>query len=349
MINERIKVSIIVPVYNVPTELLKKSVKSLKEQTLKEIEIILVDDGTPDTSGIICDELAKEDKRIIVVHQKNKGLCGARNTGLKMAKGQWVSFVDGDDWIEKDTYERMLKKVETTNAEIGAFGYVKDYPNYSVSSNLSKYFDETKIYEGKEDLNYLLCMVLNYNSNFSSVTTKIIKRDFLTKNNIYHEEELKQGAEGIEFNIRLFKNAKKVVFVNQDFYHYIYNSSSITNVHDEKNHELVLNCFNKIKEEINSLDIEIKDWFYNRLKYVILTIAISGYFSPTNKEKYSIQKNKFNVIINNDLIREALINKNTIGLSLARKITLFLIKHKMYIFVKIIAYIRYKQKNGKVS
>ena len=346
--NKEIIVSVIVPVYNVPTDLLKKCVKSIEEQTVKDIEIILVDDGTPDTSGSICDELAKEDQRIKVIHQKNQGLCTARNNGLKMAQGEWVSFVDGDDWIEKNTYELMLKKVKTTNADIGVFGYVKDYPNHSVNSNFEKYFDETKNYENKEDLDFLLCMVLNYNSRFSSVTTKFIKKNFLVENNIYHDEELKQGAEGIEFNIRMIKAAKRVVFVNKDFYHYIYNSKSITNVHDEKNHELVLNCFKKIKEEIRTSDIEIKEWFYNRLKYVILTIAISGYFSPQVKEKYSTQKKKFNIFLEDDLIKETLKNKNAVGLSLSRKITLFFIKHKMYIFVKIIAFIRYKQKNGQV-
>ena len=341
-----IKVSIIVPVYNVPEDYLKKCVNSLINQTLKEIEIILVDDGTPETSGKICDELSMKDKRIKVVHQENKGLCGARNSGVRASSGKWITFVDGDDWIENNAYESLYNKVEKNNADLGFFGYVKDYPIFSVNSNISKYFKDNKIYETKDDMKYLLSMVLNYNSNFSTVNTKFIKREFLIKNNIFHDEELRQGAEGIEFNIRLFQKTKRVVFINKDFYHYIYNSNSITNVHNENNHKLVVKCFEKIEKEIFSENQDVIDLFYNRVKYVILTTAISGYFNPKNGEKYSIQKKKFKKFMENKMLKCALNNENNTGISFIRKITLFFIKYKLYFLVKIVAFVRYKQKNG---
>ena len=342
---ETIKISVIVPVYNVPSELLINCVNSIKNQTIKDIEIILIDDGTPETSGKVCDELSSKDKRIKVIHQDNKGLCGARNRGVNAANGKWITFVDGDDWIEKKTYETLYNKVEKYNADIGVFGYVKNYPTFSVNSNISKFFNEDKIYETKDDMKYLLSMTLNYNSNFSTVVTKFIRREFIINNNIFHDEELKQGAEGIEFNIRLFQKTKRVVFVNEDFYHYIYNSDSITNVHNENNHQLVVKCFEKIKEEISLESNDVIDWFYNRVKYVILTTAISGYFNPTNKEKYSIEKRKFKNFMDNKMLISALKNKNNNGISFIRKITLFFIKYRLYFLVKIIAYARYKQKN----
>ena len=91
-------ISIIIPIYKVPEKYLRKCIESAKKQTLKEIEIILIDDESPDDCGRICDEYAQDDKRIRVIHQKNKGLCGARNSGVREARSKWITFVDGDDW-----------------------------------------------------------------------------------------------------------------------------------------------------------------------------------------------------------------------------------------------------------
>ena len=98
-----VKVSIVVPVYNVPVNYLRTCVESLMAQTLREIEIILVDDGSTDDSGKICDEYAGRDERIRVIHKENGGLSAARNTGVRAALGKWVMLVDGYDWIEPET------------------------------------------------------------------------------------------------------------------------------------------------------------------------------------------------------------------------------------------------------
>ena len=111
-------ISIIVPVYNVEPYL-NKCLDSIVNQTYKKLEIILIDDGSTDNSGLICDEYASKDNRIIVVHQKNKGLSAARNVGLNIAKGDYIAFVDSDDFIEKDMYftmynvmNKILRKTE---------------------------------------------------------------------------------------------------------------------------------------------------------------------------------------------------------------------------------------------
>ena len=97
-------VSIIVPVYKVPEQYLRKCIESTIAQTLENIEILLVDDGSPDQCGKICDEYAEKDNRIQVLHKKNGGLSSARNYGCKAAQGKWIMFVDGDDWIEPDMW-----------------------------------------------------------------------------------------------------------------------------------------------------------------------------------------------------------------------------------------------------
>ncbi len=339
------KISIIVPVYNVPEKFLKKCIYSLINQTMNEIEILLIDDGTPNTSGKICDELAKIDNRIIVIHQQNKGLCGARNTGIKNATGEWIAFVDGDDWVEKDAYENLYNIGVNNNVDVVMFGYSKDYPSNTVVMYCNNYLEDNKIYSTKEDIEYIQKMILNYNANCAMVTTKLIKRELIEKYNIYYDEVLRQGAEGIEYNIRLFNYVKKAIFTDKYYYHYIYNDNSITTVHNEKNHIMVLECFKKIKTEVDLSDNEFAKWFYSRLKHVILTTAISGYFSPSNSEKYSIQKSKFKKYMSNELVVEALNNKNNVGIDNFRKLTLFFIKNNMFLIVKIISKIRNIQKS----
>ena len=339
------KVSVIVPVYNVPERYLEKCVSSLVNQTLNDIEIILVDDGSTDGSGAKCDEYQKIDSRIKVIHQENKGLCGARNTGVKSSTGEWISFVDGDDWIEPNAYEKLYNIGTKNNVDVVMFGYVKDYPSKSVIMHYDKYFENKKVYNTSEDIAYLQKMILNYNANCAMAPTKFIRKSVIEKYNIYHDEKLRQGAEGIEFNIRLFSKIKSALFLNETFYHYIYNDESITTVHNEKNHQMVIDCFKKIKGEINNDDSEIMGWFYNRMKYVILTTAISGYFSRSNKEAYKIQKRKFKKYMSDTLVQETLKSKNYQGLSTTRKVTLFFIKHRLFLLVKIISMVRTKQKS----
>lgn len=115
-------ISILVPIYNVETYLYK-CLDSIVNQTYRNLEIILVDDGSVDHSGAICEEYAAQDKRIIVIHQENKGLSEARNAALDIAKGMFVLFVDSDDWLEKNACENVLRKATEQQADLVSFGY----------------------------------------------------------------------------------------------------------------------------------------------------------------------------------------------------------------------------------
>ena len=112
-----IKLSVIVPVYNAENEL-KKSIESILSQTEKNIEIILVDDGSSDNSLYICKEFEKKDRRIKVIHQENAGVSVARNTGIEVATGEYIGFVDSDDWIELNMYERLLSEAQRSGADV---------------------------------------------------------------------------------------------------------------------------------------------------------------------------------------------------------------------------------------
>lgn len=338
------KISIIVPVYKVPENLLRQCIESLINQSFENIEIILVDDGSPDNCGDICDEYAKKDNRIKVIHQKNRGLSGARNTGFFEAKGKWITFVDGDDWIDRDT---CLKAIEATdiNTELVFWTRMKEYDNRSIECYFIKGVErKTYInYECKE----LQENVLDFNSNISTAYAKLIKRDFLVNNKIIHDEELRQGAEGIEFNIRLFENLKNAVFINIPLYHYIYNDQSISANCSEENNEYVIRCFEKIKNYIlqSKNKDKLLEKFYNRMIYVIITTAISGYFNPDNKESYKDKKEKYMIYLQNYMVKKSLSEATLKGLGMQRLLIILFIKLKWYIILEILGKLRKIQKN----
>lgn len=122
--------TVIVPVYKVE-KYLRRCLDSIVNQTYKNLEIILVDDGSPDNCPAICDEYAKKDSRIKVIHQKNKGLSGARNAGLDVATGDYIAFVDSDDWLELDAYEVTIQKMNKEKLDLVAFGYISECLNGS--------------------------------------------------------------------------------------------------------------------------------------------------------------------------------------------------------------------------
>ena len=338
-------VSVIVPVYKVPEKYLKRCIESIIKQTLKEIEIILIDDGSPDQCGLICDEYATKDSRIMVIHKKNGGLSAARNTGYLSSTGEWIMFVDGDDWIEPDMCQCMYQLGKSANVQLVMCGITKDYGH---SSEEYKFYIKEKTYRGS-DCKWLQQQLLVYNGNIAVAYSKLILREYLAENDILHDEQLRQGAEGLEFNLRMFETLDSAVFINRSFYHYQYNENSISASHDELNHQYVVNCFKKIKEFIETSENkeELMLWFDNRLLYVVITTAISGYFNPSNKESYSEKKRKFAEYCRQPIIADALNTKNLEGLSKQRLTVLYMIKHNMYFALNLMGTIRKWQKDIK--
>lgn len=343
---EQSLVSIIVPVYNVPEDFLRKCIESLMAQTLKNIEIILVDDGSPGNCGEICDMYAEKDSRIKALHKENGGLSSARNYGCKNAQGKWIMFVDGDDWIEPDMCQTMYELGEKNKVQLVMCGISKDYGQTSIPYKIV--LEENKVYQ-EEECNWLQQQLLVYNSNIAVAYSKLIDRKTLVENNIYHDEVLRQGAEGLEFNLRLFEKIDRAVFVDKPFYHYIYNDNSISASHNEKNHEYVLKCFQKILDFIKTSPNKdmLLPWFDNRLLYVIVTTAISGYFNPTNTEPYSEKKRKYKAYLEKPIIKKALKTENVAGIGKQREIMLFFIKHHMFRMLDLMGKIRKAQKNHR--
>lgn len=336
-------ISIVVPVYNVPEAYLRHCIESLINQTFENIEIILVDDGSKDHSPAICDQYAEKDSRIIVIHKKNEGLSAARNTGYKHARKKWLMFVDGDDWVEPNMCEKMVFAAEKYEVQLVMCGMYKDYGH--TAQRYTYYIKPWIKYEGS-DCRWLQEQLLHFNGNIATAYCKLIDRSLLVKNHILHNEMLRQGAEGLEFNLRLFEYFESALFIDEYLYHYIYNENSISVKHDEANHAYVISCFERIKILVEQSENRetLKRWFDNRLLYVVITTAISGYFSPYNKECFTIKTQKYNKYLEYDIVQKALKSENTQGLSTLRKFALFCIKHKLFVVLQILGQIRAWQK-----
>ncbi|MBM6688915.1 glycosyltransferase [Collinsella tanakaei] len=212
--SSRPKVSVIVPMYNVETYL-KQCVESIRNQTISDIEIILVDDGSPDRCGFMAEEYARLDERVKVVHRSNGGLGPARNSGLEIATGEYVGFVDSDDWIEPAMYERLVRAADSNAADI-AFGGMKTVSFGKVKSTHQHPFSGC-ILQGPRE-------IFNLRKSFYgaaperikddpvpiSVWLALYKRTFLLQNRIYF---INVRSEDKFFNTHACRCASTVVCV----------------------------------------------------------------------------------------------------------------------------------------
>jgi len=340
-VNE-IMISIVVPVYNVPENYLRKCIESLIDQTLLNIEIILVDDGCPSQGGFICDTYAEMDSRIKVIHQENKGLSGARNTGLYASSGQYITFVDGDDWIDSDMCEALSNAAESGRYDVVFCSQVKEYTHTSVPSQI-KYNDHQTF--NREGCKYLQEKVFDFYSKISTTHGKIINRQLLLSHNIDFDADLRQGAEGHDFNLRLFGVAESALFIARHYYHYTYNEHSISANTSEKNNEYVLSCYVKMKKYVENSDNKdnLLAGLYNRMIHVVLTTAVSGYFNPANTASYQDKVIGYKKFLSHPLIKESMKKASLNSVNTTKRITLFFVKHRCFLLVSFIARLRKKQ------
>lgn len=238
-------VSIIVPVYKVE-KYLDRCVESLVNQTYKNIEIILVDDGSPDNCPEMCDAWAHKDSRIVVIHKENGGVSSARNKGLESARGEWIWFVDSDDYVELFALEKLVPM--TDNSDLIIFDtkidelYVKD----------DRFFD-----------NYYFM----YRFGFGPCN-KLYKKSIITENNLKFDVEEAIG-EDLLFNIYYYRYAESYCFSSLNLYHYVLNENSAMHTNTEKRIEQQLSLYSKIYKLYSDIDDRI-------MKQLFIMHLISG-------------------------------------------------------------------------
>lgn len=209
------KISIIVPVYNTE-KYIDRCLASVLNQTYKDLEIILVDDGSKDNCPKICDEYARKDSRIKVIHKQNGGLSSSRNAGISIANGEYIGFVDSDDYIDCNMYEILFAQATKNNADVVMATYQEVY---SDTPNKNKIEESIKVFHNEEvEQAYL-------DQKVDSVCVGLYKTSII-KNIKFIEG---RSSEDVPFNFEVFKIAKTFVRLSNELYFYFYNEKSLSN------------------------------------------------------------------------------------------------------------------------
>lgn len=225
-------ISIIVPVYNVE-KYLEECIDSILNQTYKNLEIILVDDGSTDKSGIICEDYAKIDSRIKVIHKKNGGLSDARNVGIDKALGEFIIFVDSDDYIDKDMCQILINYVCEYNVDIVSCNFKKVFDNNIEEDNITYFKEKIKILTKEEVLKeYFLTLAPEIFATWNKLYKKSL---FFTDEKIRFP--VNRLHEDIATTYRLYAESKKVILLNELLYNYRQRNNSIMKKISHKNIE----------------------------------------------------------------------------------------------------------------
>ena len=309
------KVSIIVPIYKVEEEI-AKCIESLLNQDYDDFEIILVDDGSPDNSGKIADHYANEYPNIIrIIHQENRGLSGARNTGLRVARGRYLSFVDSDDFLEPNTISYMVSELEKNDADIAVCGRYDDYPN-KVMTNFT--MEKISVLSAEEAIR----RILTWNQMDISACDKVFKAE-LWEGIVFPEGENNEDVRAIP---SVVSKATRIVHVGLPLYHYCHRENSITTTYNEKKvkdfYKAICHIEKVIRKTYPMIDDELT-FYMNHSFLFLLTICDSIRYHGEEREQ-----------------AEAYLKKNWRNafslkqMSSREKIVYFLIKHRLFYLVK---------------
>lgn len=275
-------VSIIIPVYNME-KYLYECLESVFNQTYKNIEVIIVNDGSNDNSEYIIEEFLKRYKNIIYIKQENSGLSIARNNGLKHVKGKFVMFLDSDDYLEINCIELLYKKSFETNCDMVIMGHRKVYENNIKPSEIYcvKYIDDRKVYTGK----YVSDMILKSDIQGYSCD-KLIKTSKLKKTKLYYEPN--RYIEDLYPIFKLIYSCEKICFINKPLYNYRQLKTSISHKKTEKLIEDYAYANDKVLKYLNKKNSFEKDNIIH-FRYEFFRTII-GMMNEYNNKKYRIYK-----------------------------------------------------------
>ena len=324
----KIKVSVIVPVYNVE-KFIDKCLNSLVKQSLKEIEIIVVNDGTKDNSQKIIDKYVKKyPDKIKSYIKENGGQGSARNYGLKKATGEYIGYVDSDDFVEKDMYKKLYNKAKENNYDIvvcGNYNVSEDYQNKNIDAFINNYnTDLENIFFGK-----------------MAVWNKIYKRDILIKNKLEFKEKV--WYEDLAFTLKAIMNSNTFAFIDEPLYDYLIREGSTMNNSNVQRNLEILDAFNDI---LSYIQHNKKEEYFSKIEFLAIDhIYISAIVRVLKADAdYKVKRETIKKLIDymNKKFPNYKNNKYINTLSKNRKIIYKLINIKMYGLINLI----FKVKKG---
>lgn len=309
-------ISIIVPIYNVENYL-DKCIKSIISQTYNNLEIILVDDGSLDNCAEICDDYAEKDSRIVVIHKENGGLSSARNAGLKIAKGNYISFVDSDDYIYKEMIEHMLFVAVENAADIVICDYKTVYEDEKVNYEiLEQYCDTGKIIDiGQNESQLAYFDDHKKRKSLVVVWNKLYKKELLE--NIRFPEGRIHEDEAVTY--RLLYKAKKIMYIKNSYYFYLERKGSImASTFNKKRFQLFDAYIERLKfyEENNEKELYKKVIFL----YMHMLCQYEEWSSKSEEENKDEINQYYDLLLNN-------LNLNDIEINLKEKGELWLFNY----------------------
>ena len=268
------QISIIVPVYNVEPYL-RKCIDSILAQTFTDFECILIDDGSPDNCPAICDEYAAKDSRIIVIHQKNAGVSAARNAGLDIARGEWIGFVDSDDWCDPGMFEFLLGNAEKHHADISICGIRQ------IKENGNIFIDQKKCPDLLMNSHDALIKLFSYGYFAGFSQNKLIKKRLFSYNDeIVRYDKNIHYHEDILLLFSLFKRAQKIFYSTRIFFNYRWRHDSAARMRTTKGvTEKSITVFDAYKK---MLQMENDKKIKNRIMFTEGNIAVSSYLRYIN-------------------------------------------------------------------
>lgn len=311
MMEETDLISIIVPVYNIE-QYLVRCVNSILKQTYTKIEIILVDDGSKDSSANLCDDFAKKDKRIKVIHKSNAGLGYARNSGLDIAKGKYIAFIDGDDYIEPNMIANLYNSISENCADTCIGGFKRILKNQEI-----EYINpfSGKCFEGESIINDLVIKMLGKNGNKSSndylemsVWKVLFSNDIICQHNLRFPSERDFISEDIIFDLQYYQYAKKVICNEDVGYCYCDNEGSLTTKYNANRFYKQIILYDELKKITKELGIEKKSEHRRNttlLSNARYSIKLENKYSGSIISKEKARKNIY-IICNNPILQQSL-------------------------------------------
>ena len=297
-----VKVSIIIPVYNAESYL-SECIESLLNQTLKECEFIFVNDGSSDRSREIIEKYKYRDIRINLVNQENQGVSTARNQGLKLAVGEYVGFVDADDYVERDMYETLFAATKCEDYDIVFSNFLSEM---SGKKDITQYPFPNDILLNKEYIWNNILLYFMKAENFNSVCNKIFKNRLIKEHNIMFPEKVALGEDGM-FNIQFFSFAQTAIY--KQYVGYFYREVTGSATRDFLNHDYFqrsLETYSMAFPEIFEQIIDLKT--LHRLKSIKLINSVMGqiYEATSTNASFKEKCKYINRVITNEHVKEAL-------------------------------------------